>query len=135
MSSTGHFATSARAFGHFIEQPMLIRKIAMVTGGAGGLGVGALVAADLMKAQPGEDRRKVLIRDGIVLGATGLGTVLATRKFMPLPSKAEAVKEVAGLGKALKGYGKKYADLLDLDAFKNGGTHLNREEFKRLWPP
>jgi hypothetical protein len=124
--------TSARAFGHFIEQPALIRKIAVGTGAIGLLGTGALVANDLKTAQPGEARRKMMVRDAIILGATGLGTVLATKKFMPLPSKAEAMEEVAKLGETLKNYGEKYVDLLQLDAFKNGKTHLSREEFAKV---
>lgn len=129
--STGNrFLTSARAFGHFIEQPMLIRKIAVGTGVGGALGAGALVATDLMKAKPGEERQKTLIRDSIVLGATGLGTILATRKFMPLPSRQDAIEEVAKLAETLKEHGQKYADRLS--SFTEGKTHLSREEFEKL---
>ncbi|HEY9745164.1 MAG TPA: hypothetical protein V6C99_02985, partial [Oculatellaceae cyanobacterium] len=80
----------------------------------------------------GDQRGKVLIRDLVVLGATGIGTILATKKFMPLPTLKDGMEEVAQLGETLKEYGKKYADLLELDAFKNARTHLSREEFEKV---
>lgn len=124
--------TSARAFGHYIEQPNLIRKIAVGTGVAGLAGMGALVANDIAKAQPGEARQKIIIRDAVVLSATGLGTILATKRWMPLPSKEAALAGVAQLGHKLQEYGHKYADLLKLDAFANGKAQISREEFGKI---
>src|SRR5262249_48547282 len=126
------FLTSARAFGHYIEQPMLIRKIAVGTGAFGVAGTGLLLGSDILKGKPGEERHKVIVRDALVMGATGIGTVLATRRWMPLPSRAQAVEEVEKLGEKLKGYGRKYADLLELEAFSKQNAQLSRAEFKRV---
>lgn len=100
-------ATNIRAFGHYIEQPALIERAGRYSMAAGGAAIAGLSAFDILKASP-EDRKKVALRDFLVLGATALGTVLATRKFMmfrQLGKKAKSfvdVDEVAEAHQALK---------------------------------
>ena len=79
-----------RTFGHYVEQPDVIKsvgKYALIGGSVGG--VGALTAMDTYKAQP-QDRQKILTRDALVLGSTVLGTWAVGRKLMPLPSTDDA---------------------------------------------
>jgi hypothetical protein len=79
-----------RIYGHFVEQPNVIRSVGHWAAGIGGAGgIAALTAADTLKAPP-DERRKILTRDALVLGSTALGTVLAAHKLMPLPTPEEA---------------------------------------------
>jgi len=76
------FLVKASSLGHWVDQPAIIRraqKPAVLVGALGGL---ALLAKDVFKAEPGEARRKVAIRDALVLGATAVGTLAAYKVFM-----------------------------------------------------
>lgn len=69
------FKTSARAFGHYVEQPGLLYKVekhAYALGAAGLTGIGI---ADVYRAKP-EEKKKVLVRDVSVLAATAAMTLL-----------------------------------------------------------
>lgn len=68
---------TVRAFCHWAEHPNTIRwveKKAIVPLGLAGMS--ALAVSDTWKAQP-EDRKKVIVRDAMVLGATAAGTYAA----------------------------------------------------------
>lgn len=93
-----------RTYGSYVEQPRIIRTVGHYAAGiCGAGGIAGLTAMDTYKAQP-DERNKVLIRDALVLGGTAVGTFLAARHFMPLPTAEEAkiatehfVKDVKGV--------------------------------------
>jgi len=84
------FLNTIRVFGSYIEQPQVIKKVGQYTGIIGGLGgIGLLAGSDIYHASP-DQRQNMIVRDGLVLLSTGLGTWAAARKFMPLPTMHEA---------------------------------------------
>jgi hypothetical protein len=89
-----------RALGHYLDQPKVVRSSTKVAGAAGVAGLGALMGYDAWKAQP-QERKKVLVRDGIVLGATTAGTLAAAAVLMKPPSVKLIQHEMKELGEKL----------------------------------
>ncbi len=130
---------TVRTYGHFLEQPDVIRKVGKYALSLGSVGcVGAITAADAYKAQP-QDRPAILKRDALVLGSTLLGTALATHKWMPLPTTQEAegavkffIQETKDVLAGVTNAPKSYATLAsELDQLA-GKTRLKVNDYKNI---
>ncbi|WP_303673369.1 hypothetical protein [Vampirovibrio chlorellavorus] len=122
-----------RAMGHYLDQPNVVRSSTKVAGVAGVAGLGALMGYDAWKAQP-QERKKVLIRDGIVLGATTAGTLAAAAVLMKPPSKKLIQYEMKELGEKLANLKDQYPviqELLKAKPFEQR-QQLSVREFKDL---
>lgn len=105
-------ATAAKAFGHYIEQPAVIAKAEKKAGLLGLAAMAGIWGMDTWKAKP-EERRKILLRDGLVLGATALGTILAARRFMmPYVNPTEVAEAREALKEVVSGLRGRYSDQL-----------------------
>ncbi|WP_373532024.1 hypothetical protein [Vampirovibrio sp.] len=100
-------AVQARAIGHYLDQPNVVRAYSKVAGLTGLAGLGALMGYDTWKATP-QARKQTVIRDGIVLGATALGTVAAASVLMRPPAKKLIDYEMKALGQKLTEYKETY---------------------------
>lgn len=98
-----NLAVQARAVGHYLDQPNVVRSANKIAGFTGLAGVGTLMGYDALKAQP-QDRKQTLIRDGIVLSSTALGTVAAASVLMRPPGKKLIEYEMKELGEKLAQY-------------------------------
>ena len=67
---------------HFLDHPTTIRAAERFVPLVYWLGAPALLAKDVFKAEGMEEKKKVALRDTLVLGATLIGTVLGTRWLM-----------------------------------------------------
>jgi hypothetical protein len=140
LSTIGQKATTFfRTYGNYVEQHGVIRNVGLKASWVGGIGgIGLLTASDYFRAQP-DEKEKVLIRDGLVLGATAVGTFFAARRFMPLPNLEEAKKLVNifvdNATGTLKGAAKQneyYQSLVqDLENLK-GQTKLKVSDYKNI---
>ncbi len=122
-----------RALGHYLDQPNVVRSSTKVAGAAGVVGLGALMGYDAWKAIP-QDRKKVLIRDGIVLGATTAGTLAAAAVLMKPPSRKLIQYEMKELGEKLVKLKDQYPviqQLLKAQPFEQR-QQLSVREFKDL---
>ena len=125
----------AASLGHYVDQPAIIRKAqkpAVVTAALAGL---ALLANDVRKAQPGEERRKVAIRDVLVLGATGIGTLAAYKLIMKkeIPLLLPELKELAKRGyddAFMKLAGKEVKTRKEVETLMNGIRAKAKDLFK-----
>lgn len=106
-------AIQARAIGHYLDQPNVVRTYGKVAGAAGLAGIGALMGYDTWKAQP-EARKRTIIRDGIVLGSTAVGTVAAASVLMKPPSTKLIEYEMKELGEKLAKYKEMYPKIGEL---------------------
>ncbi len=122
-----------RAMGHYLDQPNVVRSYSKVAGATGVVGLGALMGYDAWKAQP-QERKKVLVRDGIVLGSTALGTLAAASVLMKPPSLKLIQHEMKELGEKLLQYKDQYPAIqsfLKAKPFKER-QQLNFGELKDL---
>jgi hypothetical protein len=98
-----NLALQARAVGHYLDQPNVVRSAGKKAGYTALTGLGGLMGYDAWKAQP-EARKEILMRDGIVLGSTALGTVAAASVLMRPPGKELIKYEMKELGEKLAQY-------------------------------
>lgn len=102
-----------KALGHYLDQPNVVRSYNKVAAGAGVIGLGALMGYDVWKAQP-QARKKVLIRDGVVLGSTTLGTLAAASVLMKPPSLKLIQYEMKELAQKLSKLKNQYPAIQEL---------------------
>lgn len=126
-------AISARAIGHYLDQPNVVKTYSKYAGWAGIAGLGALMGYDTWKAQP-EEKKQVLIRDGIVLGSTAVGTLAAASVLMRPPSQKLIQYEMKELAEKLAKYKGIYPGIKKLIEdksfqFKN---QLDFKDFKKI---
>jgi hypothetical protein len=89
---------SAAIGAHFLDHPVTIRAAEKGVPYVYPIGAAILLGADLYRADGWEEKKKVLIRDSLVLGATVAGTMWATKKMMK-EEEAFAVRQLKDLGK------------------------------------
>ncbi len=120
--------STVRAFGHYIDQPATIamaRKGAMGVAAAAGLG---LFMRDTLQGETFTEKRKNALRSGLVLGATTLGTILATRKWMPIKAEVHTIGE-----DVIQRFKQRYSPrIMDLIEKKRQQLPLSLAEFQEL---
>lgn len=121
-TSTSSFAVKARALGHFIDQPQIIQKASKTIPIISGLGIAGLFALDYFQAKP-QERKKVALRDALVLGTTAAGTLIGALLFMRQTHDPFVVEE------AIKTIAKKYGP--HIEALVNKETK-SRAEFQKI---
>lgn len=110
------FKTSARAIGHYVEQPGLLYKVEKGAYTLGAIGLTGLGISDVYKAEP-EEKKKVLKRDAIVLSATAATTMLGAIGFKwmrPVEMKTFAEDVLKPLREHIPELKKKYPDIAPL---------------------
>ena len=141
---------SIKSLCHWAEHPNTIRAVEKKLIAPIGLaGMGALAAADTWKAQP-QDKRNVLVRDALVLGATAAGTWVAARglgvknagkllkdglmKYDEHEGREELAETLEHAIKFLKekGYSKQITDLAKSLEDKSASAGTIRKGYKNL---
>ncbi|MBY0403547.1 MAG: hypothetical protein K2X66_06580 [Cyanobacteria bacterium] len=100
---------SAAIGAHFLDHPVTIRAAEKGVPYVYPLGAALLLGADLYRADGWEEKKKILIRDSMVLGATVAGTMWATKKMMK-EEEAFAVRQFKNVGKLTGQYSKALQD-------------------------
>jgi hypothetical protein len=96
-------APKAATVAHFFDHPATIAHAYKRVPWVYPTGFGLLLGWDVWKAPTWEDKKKVFVRDTMVLGATWAGTRWATKRFMPADQNVfgEIKESLPGLFKAI----------------------------------